>query len=71
MKIVGNLFFRTNYSLFSCVYHDITMAEWHKKEFLNQGTKELRSVIQNELNIDNKSILNDLTNHITVAGATF
>ena len=71
MIIVGNLFFRTNYSLFSCVYHNITMAEWHKKEFLNQGTEELRSVIQNELKIDNKSILNDFTNHVTVIGGTF
>ena len=47
------------------------MDEWHKKELLNQGTEELRSVIQNELKIDNKSILNDFANHITVAGATF
>ena len=47
------------------------MEEWKEKEFLNQGTKELRSIIKDELEIDNKSILDDFTNHITVAGATF
>ena len=47
------------------------MDGWHKKEFLNQGTEELRSIIKDELEIDNKSILDDFTNHITVAGATF
>ena len=71
MKIEGNLFIRTNQLTFYYEYHNITMDEWHKKELSNQGTKELRSVIQNELKIDNKSILNDFTNHITVAGATF
>ena len=52
-------------------YHDITMDEWHKKELLNQGTEELRSNIKDELEIDNKSILDDFTNHITAAGAIF
>ena len=47
------------------------MGEWHKKELSNQGTKELRSNIKDELEIDNKSILDDFTSHITVAGANF
>ena len=47
------------------------MEGWHKKEFLNQGTEEVRSIIKDELEIDNTSILDDFTNHITVAGATF
>ena len=47
------------------------MDKWHKKELSNQGTKELRSIIKDELEIDNKSILDDFTNHITVAGAIF
>ena len=47
------------------------MEGWNKKELLYQGTKEFRSIIKNEFEIDNKSILNDFTNHATIAGATF
>ena len=47
------------------------MEGWNKKELLYQGTEDFRSIIKDELEIDNKSILNDFTNHATVAGATF
>ena len=47
------------------------MEGWNKKELLYQGTEEFRSIIKDELEIDNKSILNDFTNHATVAGAIF
>ena len=47
------------------------MEGWHEQEFFNQGTKELKSIVKDELEIDNKSILDDFTNHITLAGATF
>ena len=63
---------RTKYNLqLHKHYHDITMDGWKEKEFSNQGTEELRSIIKDELGFDNKSILDDFTNHITVAGATF
>ena len=70
-KLKEDYLLEQNNSHFYYKYHNITMDEWHKKELSNQGTEELRSVIQNELKIDNKSILNDFTNHITVVGATF
>ena len=47
------------------------MEGWNKKELLYQGTEELRAFIKDEFEIDNKSILDDFTNHTTVAGATF
>ena len=47
------------------------MEGWNKKELLYQGTEELRAFIKDEFEIDNKSILDDFTNHATVAGATF
>ena len=47
------------------------MERWNKKELLYQGTEEFRAIILDELEIDNKSILDDFTNHATVAGSTF
>ena len=47
------------------------MEEWHKKELSFQGTHKLSSYIKDELQIINKSMLDDFTSHITVAGATF
>ena len=47
------------------------MEGWNKKELLYQGTKEFRSIIKDEFEIDNKSILDYFINHATVAGATF
>ena len=71
IQIKGTIFLRKYNSHFYHKYHDTTMDKWHQKELLNQGTKELRYNIKEKLEIDNKSILNDFTNHITVAGATF
>ena len=70
-KLKEDYLLEQNNSHFYHEYHNITMDEWHKKELSNQGTKELRSIIKDELEIDNKSILNDFTNHITVDGAIF
>ena len=47
------------------------MEEWYKKELLFQGTQKLSSYIKDELQINNKSMLDDFTSHVTVAGATF
>ena len=47
------------------------MEGWNKKELLYQGTEEFRSIIKDEFEIENKSILDDFTDHATVAGATF
>ena len=47
------------------------MEGWNKKELLYQGTEELRAFIKDEFEFDNKSILDDFTNHATVAGANF
>ena len=47
------------------------MEGWNKKELLYQGTEEFRSIIKDEFEIDNKSILDDFINHAMVAGATF
>ena len=47
------------------------MEQWNEKEFAFQGIQEFSSHITNEMQIDNKSILNDFISHITIAGATF
>ena len=47
------------------------MEEWYKKELLFQGTQKFSSYIKDELQINNKSMLDDFTSHATVAGATF
>ena len=47
------------------------MEGWKEKEFSNQGTEQLRSIIKDALGFDDKSILDDFTNHMTVVGATF
>ena len=47
------------------------MEEWHEKELSFQGTHKLCLYIKDELQIINKSMLDDFTSHITVAGATF
>ena len=47
------------------------MEQWHKQEFEFQGIHEFSSYIKNEMQIDNKSILDDFISHITIAGATF
>ena len=71
IQIKGTIFLGKYNSHFYYKHHDITMDKWHKKELLNQEIEELRSNIKDKLEIDNKSILDDFTNHITVAGATF
>ena len=47
------------------------MEEWYKKELLFQGSQKFSSYIKDELQINNKSMLDDFTSHATVAGATF
>ena len=47
------------------------MEQWHKQDFEFQGIHEFSSYIKNEMQIDNKSILDDFISHITIAGATF
>ena len=47
------------------------MDEWHKRELAFQGIKEFSSYIKNEMQIDNKSKLDDFTSHIIIARATF
>ena len=47
------------------------MEEWYKKELLFQGSQKFSSYIKDELQINNKSMLDDFTSHVTVAGATF
>ena len=70
-KLIGTIT-RTKYNLQKHKqYHDITMEGWKEKEFSNQGTEQLRSIIKDALGFDDKSILDDFTNHMTVVGATF
>ena len=47
------------------------MDEWHKRELAFQGIKEFSSYIENKMQIDNKSILDDFASHIPIARATF
>ena len=47
------------------------MEQWYKNELIFQGTHELSSYVKNKMQIDNKSLLDDFTSHLTVAGATF
>ena len=56
---------------FSLKQNDANIEEWHKKELAFQGIQEFSSYIKNEMQIDNKSILDGFTSHITIAGATF
>ena len=56
---------------FSLKQDEANMEEWHKKELTFQGIQEFSSYIKNEIQIDNKSILDDFTSHITIAGTTF
>ena len=56
---------------FSLKQEDTNMEQWHKQEFEFQGIHEFSSYIKNEMQIDNKSILDDFISHITIAGATF
>ena len=68
-KLIGTITWM-NYNLhLHKHYHDITMEGWKEKEFSNQGTEQLRSMIKDELGFDDKSILDDFTNHMTVVGA--
>ena len=70
-KLIGTIT-RTKYNLqLHKHYHDITMEGWKEKEFSNQGTEKLRSIIKDKLGFDDKSTLDDFTNHMTVVGATF
>ena len=47
------------------------MEGWKEKEFSKQGTEQLRSIIKDALGFDDKSLLDDFSNHMTVVGATF
>ena len=47
------------------------MEQWLEKELQFQGIHQVSSYLKNEMKIDNKSILDDFTSHITIAGGTF
>ena len=47
------------------------MEQWHEKELQFQGIHQVSSYLKNEMKIDNKSILDDFTSHITISGSTF